>query len=89
MAVSLMQSHVENYGEWKKVFDANAGLRKSHGAISEEVYHGIDDPNAVTIIVKWDSLEKAKKFAESSELKAAQQKSGVQGLPEVSFLTEA
>lgn len=89
MAISLTQSHVKNYGEWKKVFDSNAALRKSYGEISEEVYHGVDDPNAVTIIVKWDSLEKAKEFSASPELKAAQQNAGVDGRPTVSFLTEA
>jgi heme-degrading monooxygenase HmoA len=88
MAISLMQAHVKNYGEWRKVFDSNAGLRKSHGAISVEVYQDIDDPDAVTIIAKWGSLEKAKKFAESAELKESQQKSGVQGVPTVFFLTE-
>lgn len=89
MAIILMQFHVKDYGEWRKVFDDAASLRKSSGGISAEVFRGASDPNALTIVAKWDSLANAQKFTASSNLKETQRKAGVEGIPVASFLTEA
>jgi heme-degrading monooxygenase HmoA len=89
MVVLLMQQPVNDFAAWKEVFNSNAGLRKSYGGISSQVYQDISDPNAVTVVLKWDSLENAQKFSGSPELKTAQQNAGVEGQPVVSFLTEA
>jgi heme-degrading monooxygenase HmoA len=89
MATMLIQHKVKNFAEWKKGFDSAAELRKSAGELSTQVYQDASDPNKVTVVNKWDSLEKAQKFAHSPELKAAMEKAGVDGPPSVSFLNEA
>jgi heme-degrading monooxygenase HmoA len=89
MAILLMQVHVKNYGVWRKVFDDAASQRKSIGGISAEVFRGASDPNALTVVSKWDSMANAQKFAASADLKEAQLKAGVEGIPTASFLTEA
>jgi hypothetical protein len=38
---------------------------------------------------EWDSLENAQKYAQSPELKAAMERAGVEGPPDISFLNEA
>jgi hypothetical protein len=38
---------------------------------------------------KWESMEKAQKYAQSPELKSAMQEAGVEGPPKVFFLNEA
>jgi heme-degrading monooxygenase HmoA len=38
------------------------------------------------VIMEWDSLDRARQFAQSAELREAMQKAGVIGRPEVSFL---
>lgn len=88
MGTMLIQIKVKDFAEWKKVFDAADGLRKSSGEISHQIYRDAGDPNKITAFYKWDSLLKAQKFAQSPELKAAQEKAGVQGPPTVSFLEE-
>jgi hypothetical protein len=40
-------------------------------------------------INKWNSMENAQKFAHSPELKAAMEKAGVVGAPNIHFLNEA
>ena len=89
MASMLIQHQVKDYAAWKKVFDSAIDLRTSNGGLSAQVYHDVSDPNKVTTINKWNSLANAQKFAHSPELKAAMEKAGVVGAPNVSFLNEA
>jgi quinol monooxygenase YgiN len=89
MAVMLVQHKVKDFAEWKKGFDSAVGFRKSSGELSVQVLRDASDPNSLTLVNKWDSLENAQKFAHSPELKAAMEKAGVMGPPSVSFLNEA
>jgi quinol monooxygenase YgiN len=89
MATMLIQHKIKDYAEWKKVFDSVAGMRTSSGELSAQVYRDASDPNNLTVLNKWNSMENAKKFAHSPELKSAMEKAGVVGQPNVSFLNEA
>jgi quinol monooxygenase YgiN len=89
MASILIHHQVKDYAAWKKVFDSSIDLRKSNGELSAQVYRDASDPNKVTTLNKWNSLENAQKFAHSPELKAAMEKAGVVGQPNVSFVNEA
>jgi len=89
MAGMIIQQQVKDFAMWKKVFESNSELRRSGGELSHEVFQDANDPNRVTVINKWDSLENACKFAKSPELKAAMEEAGVTGLPTVTFLNEA
>ena len=89
MASMMVQHSVKDFTEWKKVYDSFANLRTSNGELSNQVYHDVSNPNKVTVIQKWKSLDHAQKFARSPELKAAMEKAGVEGGPTVSFLNEA
>jgi quinol monooxygenase YgiN len=88
MASMLIQHKVKDFAEWKKVFDSAAGLRASSGELSAQIFHDASDPNKLTIINKWNSLANAQKFAHSPELKAAMEKAGVEGSPNINFLNE-
>jgi len=89
MASMLIQHKIKDYAEWKKVFDSNASLRTSSGELSAQIYRDASDPNNITTINKWNSMENARKFSHSPELKAAMEKAGVVGQPSVFFLNEA
>jgi quinol monooxygenase YgiN len=84
----LIQVKVKDFVEWKKVFDSAAGLRTSNGELSTQIFRDASDPNSLTIVNKWNSLANAQKFAHSPELKAAMEKAGVEGLPNINFLNE-
>jgi quinol monooxygenase YgiN len=89
MASILIHHQVKDYAAWKKVFDSSIDLRKSNGELSAQVYRDASDPNKITSINKWNSLANAQKFAHSPELKAAMDKAGVVGIPDIHFLNEA
>lgn len=89
MASMLIQAQAKDFVTWKKVFDSFAGLRSSKGGISSQIFNDASDSNNITVIIKWDSLANAQKFGRSPELKAAMEKAGVVGQPNVFFLNEA
>lgn len=88
MASMLVQHKVKDFAAWKNVYDSVADLRASNGELSDQIYRDASDPNRLTVIFKWDSLANAQKYAQSPELKAAMEKAGVEGPPNIFFLNE-
>ena len=85
-----VRQEVEDYDKWRAGFDANAAVRKAGGAQEAEyVMRNVDNPNEVTVVLEWDSVEKARQFTQSPELKEAMKNAGVVGPPEVRFLEAA
>lgn len=84
----LVQHKVKDFAAWKKVYDSVADLRASNGELSDQIYRDASDPNKLTLIFEWDSLANAQKYANSPELKAAMERAGVEGPPNIYFLNE-
>lgn len=80
---------VADYGAWRKIFDGFAATQKKGGVIYKAVYQSTDDPNDVTVIHDFHTLEQAKAFAASPELKAAMEKAGVKGPPQIWYTTKS
>ena len=79
-----------DYTKWRVGFDAHETARRAAGATGvQQVYRDLENPNAVTIIMEWDSAEKARKFAQDPALREVFEKAGVIGAPEVRFLNHA
>lgn len=89
MTSMLIQAKVKDFDEWKKGFDAGSSLRTSNGEISHQIFRDASNPNKVVAAFQWNSLANAQKFAQSPELKAAQERAGVEGIPSVYFLSES
>jgi heme-degrading monooxygenase HmoA len=89
MTSMLIQIKVKDFEAWKKGFDAGSSLRSSNGEISHQIYRNASEPNKVATVFQWNSLANAQKFAQSPELKAAMERSGVEGAPTVYFLSES
>lgn len=89
MASMLVQHNVKDFAAWKRVYDSVADMRSSNGELSDHIYRDASDPNKLTVMFKWDSLENAQKYSQSPELKAAMEQAGVEGPPEIYFLNEA
>jgi ABC-type sugar transport system substrate-binding protein len=85
----FVRHEVADYGTWRKAFDAFAPTQKKLGITYKAVYQSADDPNDVTVIHDFHSLEKAKAFVASAELKAAMEKAGVKGAPQIWYTTKA
>jgi hypothetical protein len=84
--VRLFVRHkVHDYAAWRKGYDAFDPTRVKLGAHGHAVYRGVDDANDITVWHDFNSLEAAKAFANSTELKVAMSGAGVIGAPTVWF----
>lgn len=84
----LIHHEVADYAAWKLVFDAALDWRHKNGERSCRLFHGVGSVNDLTLLLEWESLEKARAFMASDELKARMAKAGVKGQPKVEYLAE-
>ena len=84
-----VQHKVTDYATWRKGYDAFDKTRKKLGVRSQSVWRVDGEPNTVVVTHDFASLEKARAFAASPELKEAMEKSGVVGAPTIWFTTKA
>ena len=89
MAYILVQHSVEDFEKWKTAFDGHGSFREAAGSKGGIVLQNAEDPNHITALLEWDSLDNARAFAGSEELREAMQEAGVTGPPSVSFLDKA
>jgi hypothetical protein len=82
----LVRAKVQNFGSWKKDYDAHLSVRQEYGLSEEHLFQGSDDPNDVVLLFKASSLDRAKAFMNNPSVGEAIQKSGVVGKPDVTFL---
>lgn len=85
MAYVLIRHKVANYAKWKKAVRACAAWRKAGGELSFQVFRASAAPNDLTVICRWASAERARKFVASAELRQRMRDAGVVGKPEVRF----
>jgi hypothetical protein len=87
--VRLFVRHdVADFGAWKKGYDSHADWQKKMGVFNQAVYQSTSNPNDVTVIHDFHSLEEAKAFLASAELKDRMDKIGVKGTPQMWFTGE-
>jgi heme-degrading monooxygenase HmoA len=89
MAYMFVRQSVQDYEAWKSVFDSFSDLRKRNGEKSYQILRQDNDSSEVVGLFEWDNLDNARKYAGSPELKAAMERAGVTGKPEIMFLEEA
>lgn len=77
MQYVLIIHEVENYQDWKTVFDAAASIRQDAGERSYQVLRYADDPNQIVHFSAWVSIDAAKQFFESPKLVELRSKAGV------------
>jgi hypothetical protein len=84
--MGLIRHKVKNYAAWKTAYDADDSARLANGIHNYVIGRGMEDSMMVMVAMKLDDLEKAKAFTNNPRLKAAMQKGGVTGVPEISFV---
>jgi heme-degrading monooxygenase HmoA len=88
MIHTIIKLKVEDYDKWKPIFDEHSATRKAEGEKGGRLFHNINDPSEVIIYLRWETIENARKFFESEDLKNTMQKAGVIGKPDIYFLEE-
>jgi hypothetical protein len=80
---------VKDYATWRPAYDGHEKSRVSAGITNGRVFRNAEDPNDVVILQDVADLAKARTWFGSDDLKAAMQKSGVVGSPNVRFAAAA
>jgi hypothetical protein len=88
-ATLLVRHEVEDYAAWRSVYDGLDGLRKEHGCTGDEVMVDPADKQDLFIIHRFPTLEQARSFAGSSELRDGMAQAGVKRTPRIEFAVEA
>ena len=89
MAYMFVRHSVKDFEAWKSVFDSVGDLRERNGEKSYQILREDNGSNDLFLLFEWDNLDNARKYAASPELKAAMERAGVTGPPDISFLEEA
>ena len=87
--IIIVQHTVRDYDAWKAVFDEHQAVRTRHGATAHELYRGLEDPNEVTVVNQFPSLEQAQAFAADPSLREAMERGGVISEPRITWAAEA
>lgn len=87
--ILIVQHTVRDYDAWKPVFDQHEGVRARYGCLGHTIYRDADDPNNVTLLVRYESRERADEFMRDPSLREAMERGGVISEPRVSWVEEA
>ena len=85
MATLFARHTVADYGVWRKGYDEFDATRRSMGVTSDGVYQLDGNPNDITLYHEFATMDAAKAFAASNELRDAMAKLGVVGAPTIWF----
>ncbi len=88
MPYTMARAAVEDYATFRKTFDGAKEMRKAAGAVGSKVFQSADDPNEVIIEVEFPTVDAAKAFQASQELRDTQQRAGLKGPPRMLVVNE-
>jgi len=89
MAHILIRHKIADFDKWKPLFDDHLPVREAASLKNLYLWRNEGDPNEIFVLFEALDLAKAKEFLGSSELKKKMQEDGVQGAPEIVFLSES
>lgn len=89
MSYLLVKHTVEDFDAWKPVFDEHGTTRKAEGSKGGYVFRNADAEDEVFVLLDWDEVQHARKFAGSDDLRSTMERAGVRGTPDIYFLDEA
>ena len=86
MPYVLIRHKVADWEGWKPVYDAHASARAAAGLKEEHLFRNADNPHEVILLFTAESLDKARAFAKSADLRDKMQIAGVMDQPDIYFL---
>jgi hypothetical protein len=88
MVTMFVRHTILDYDAWRAVYDEFESHHPQFGVRAESVYQAVDNPNDVTVTHAFDDVASARAFIEGDEVRAAMEKAGVTGEPEIWFAEE-
>ena len=84
----IVQHTVRDYDTWKPAFEEHEATRARYGCKGHTIYRDPDSPNDVTLLMSWESRERAEEFFKDPSLREAMEKGGVTTEPRRTWLEE-
>ena len=84
----LIRHKVADFAQWKPVYDSHKSAREDAGLKLLHLWGSEEDPNEIVILFEASDVAKAKELINSVDLKKSMEASGVQGPPQILFLSE-
>jgi hypothetical protein len=88
-ALGIVKHPVADYAAFRKVYDGAGPIRDRYGVLDAAVLQDPADPNSITILHWFPSVEAANGFAAAPELKDAMASAGVTAAPRIEIVVEA
>ena len=85
----LIRHKVADFGKWKPLYQDHRSAREAAGLKDLHLWRNEGDPTEVIVLFQASDLAKAKGVIGSSDLKEKMQAAGVQGAPDIMFLSES
>ncbi len=83
----LVRHKVKDFSGWKRVYDDHLPKRNEAGLTERFLLRGADNENEVITLFEASDLVRARKFAESADLRETMEKAGVIDKPDIYYLT--
>lgn len=87
MATLFVTNEVEDYDNWRKVYNDDVDIRDKFRVTARRVYQESDNSNMITVILDGEQGD-LETFAKSTELYEAMKQAGVVGLPKLSYFVD-
>ena len=84
----VVQHPVKDYDAWRIVYERAQPIRDRHGVTDATVLRNADDPNELTGLHWFASVDEAHAFANDPDLKDAMARAGVIGPPRIEISVE-
>jgi hypothetical protein len=85
----VIQHPVKDFDAWRIEYDKAQPIRDKHGVTGAAVFRNADDPNEITGLHWFSSIDEAHAFADDPDLKDAMAIAGVSGPPRIEISVEA
>jgi len=87
--ILIVQHTVRDYDAWKPVFDEHESVRAKYGCLGHTIYRDADEPNNVTLLLRYESRERADEFMRDPSLRETMERGGVISEPRATWVEEA
>lgn len=84
MTLALIQAKTSDYGKMRPMFDSFEAKRLAAGLTNPRVYRNNEDGNELVILPDAASVEKARAFFSTQELRTEMKQGGALGPPKTS-----
>jgi quinol monooxygenase YgiN len=85
MVYTIVHLKLENYNQWRPVFNELASARKEMGSLGGKLFRTTDKPDEVLILMQWQDLQSAHDFCDMPDWRALMDSQCAGDAPEVIY----